>query len=214
MAEQSVEKKTFFSDMDPKFPPVVEDKPLETHAFLEAAKNVPLFFDTMGAAFKPIKSDVSGNITKLEKIYNKDTEKYSTFKAMLAEDVEEKKTRDSNGATIALLWLKRALQFMAHFLKAIAEDADKTERLVPFVGDAYEKVLKPYHGFLARGAFTLVSKATPNRKDLLKSLAFKKEGLDDEVISGMAEFVAALQANLDQIQALYKEMDLDFTDKV
>lgn len=50
----------------------------------------------------------------------------------------------------ALLWLKRGLQLVCTFFENIYNDAQRTEVVKKHLQDAYEKTLKPYHGFIVQ----------------------------------------------------------------
>lgn len=53
-------------------------------------------------------------------------------------------------AANALLWLKRGLQLICTFFENIYNDAGAKEALKQHLQDAYERTLKPYHGFIVQ----------------------------------------------------------------
>ena len=208
---------TFFTNVEPPMPAVPEDGKIEAGPFLEAAKQIVPFFDSIGTAFIPVKNDIDGNVKKLQKKYESNPEKYKTFHAMLDEEIMMKQTKSGSSASISLLWLKRALQFMCEFFRLIIQDHKdgvNSENMGHHCRQAYEKHLKQYHGWIVQKIFSVVSRALPYRRDFLKALALGTEGMEAEVIAQMDDYLAPLQANMDAIQVLFDEKGLDYSDKV
>ena len=98
---------TFFTRLEHPMPAVPDDGRVPTEPFLKAAKQIVPFFDSIGAAFLPVKSDIDGNIRKLEKKHTSNPEKYRTLQDMLEDEVAAKQCKSSSSATVSLLWLKR-----------------------------------------------------------------------------------------------------------
>ena len=71
-----------------------------------------------GTLFAPVKSDVTGNVTKLQGWYDKDPSK-DTLEKLLQTEIEQNTTQAAGSATDALLWLKRGLWMMAKFMQSM-----------------------------------------------------------------------------------------------
>lgn len=70
-----------------------------------------------------------------------------------------KMRKDTKGGVRNLLWMQRALHFVFTLLKNVFEDMkEATPREAAL--DAYEKVLKPYHGETAGSSACLPTSAT------------------------------------------------------
>lgn len=156
-------------------------------------------------AFAPVKSDVNGNIKKLREKFAKDPEKFKTLQDIVESEIVENSTKVKNSATDALLWLKRALQFIIVFLREVLTGE---EDLVKCAKKAYENSLKRYHGWMVQGVFSLAMKAVPYRKDFIDKLGRRK--VDEEtVLKEMKECVDLLEANIEVVEQFYQKNDLD-----
>lgn len=197
---------SFFTEAEHGFLPVPEDKRIETKSFLDAASEVVPFFDVLGpTAFAPVKSDINGNIKKLREKFAKDPEKFKTLQDIVESEIVENSTKVKNSATDALLWLKRALQFITVFLREVLTGE---EDLVKCAKKAYENSLKRYHGWMVQGVFSLAMKAVPYRKDFIDKLGRRK--VDEEtVLKEMKECVDLLEANIEVVEQFYQKNDLD-----
>ena len=85
-------------------------------------------------------------------------------------------TAVSNSATDALLWLKRALEFI-HAL--IVQIINGQSSLSDSAVNAYKLTLSKYHGWVVRGIFNLAMKSVPYREDFFIALG---PGNEDMVI--------------------------------
>lgn len=83
---------------------------------------------------------------KLTKVYQTDRLKYTYIEDMIVLNLNV-----NNIAADALLWLKRGLQLIYTFFENIFYDAQSAEVLKPHLQNAYERTLKPYHGFIVQG---------------------------------------------------------------
>lgn len=208
---------TFFEKLEPKMCVVPPGDDVRPGHFLASARALLPFFDMLGSTFTPVKKDINGNITSLQKKYDTNPEKYSSsFRVMLEEEKAEN-SKKKGPTSISLLWLKRALEYIYAFIANLVEDHNsgaKTENMVPLCKKAYEDTLKRYHGWIVQKVFSVVLHATPWRRDFIKTMAYGQEGLDDEVVKHMETFVIALKSNIDVVGALLIELDLDTPDRV
>ena len=63
--------------------------------------------------------DINGNITKIRKKCNSEANTFETLEDIVRSELSTGTTKVSNSATDAIMWLKRALSFVAHFLENI-----------------------------------------------------------------------------------------------
>ncbi|TPX72355.1 hypothetical protein SpCBS45565_g00439 [Spizellomyces sp. 'palustris'] len=173
--------------------PIGANDYVEVQSFLEATESLTKLFDSMGAAFTPVKSDLQGNITKIRARYSENPEKNKTLQELvITERAEGKKT-----ATEGLLWLKRGLEFTAKGLRRNLDD--KKEELNTSFSKAYEATLSKFHSFMVRPVFTLAMKACPYRKDF-----YAKLGSDEaKLYAEMEKWLAALEKIVAILNAFY-----------
>ncbi|XP_035232386.1 glycolipid transfer protein-like [Stegodyphus dumicola] len=109
--------------------------------------------DLLGSVFIPVKSDINGNIEKLYKIYHSNEEKFLALSDIISYEMNN---TDLKVGKDALLWLKRALEYVHVFLTCLVNDSKEeqySDNLVPFFNKAYEEKLKPYHGWFVQKIF-------------------------------------------------------------
>ncbi|KAI9017537.1 glycolipid transfer protein domain-containing protein [Gaertneriomyces semiglobifer] len=166
---------------------------VDTVTFLEATESLIKIFDSMGAAFGPVKSDLQGNVNKIRARYNEKPEQCKTLQELvMAERGEKKKT-----ATEGLLWLKRGLEFTSKGLRRNLDD--KSEELSVSFNKAYEVTLSKFHSFLVRPVFSLAMKSCPYRKDF-----YAKLGSDEaKLYAEMQTWLAALEKIVNILNAFY-----------
>eukprot|EP00842_Homolaphlyctis_polyrhiza_P005706 jgi/Hompol1/6136/HPOL_000505-RA len=137
------------------------------------ANNPTRLADTLGTAFAVVKSDMQGNITKLQTRHDQAPAKSATLQDLVNAEKAEKKST----ATEGLLWLKRGLQFTAFGLRRNIDNP--IEELSVSFGKAYELTLSKHHNFMIRGVFSpltpvhmqLAMNACPSRAEFYKKLA-------------------------------------------
>ena len=132
--------------------------------------------------FAPVKSDVTGNVTKLQGWYDKDPSK-DTLEKLLQAEIEQNTTQAAGSATDALLWLKRGLWMMAKFMQSMlnGELFDILTKKIEnnFTGErdasksftaAYDTTLKPHHNWFVQKAFTVGLKMVPDFQGFLDAM--------------------------------------------
>ncbi|XP_034112284.2 glycolipid transfer protein, partial [Drosophila sulfurigaster albostrigata] len=183
--------------------PEATDK-IETQTFLNAAKEIVTVIETFGKLFTPVISDMNGNINKLTKVYGTDVLKYQYLEDMIVLNVNV-----DDFAANALLWLKRGLQLICTFFENIYNDAQSSEALKQHLQDAYERTLKPYHGFIVQSTIKIIYSWVPTRSQLLGQGDAQQENI--EVLTN---YLPTMRAQLDRIDALLKSHNLDDSRKV
>ncbi|XP_064612967.1 glycolipid transfer protein-like [Liolophura sinensis] len=205
---------SLFAKMEHRFQPVPDDKQILVQPFLQACNDgiIP-FLEAFGKTFIPVKSDVAGNINKLQTKFDSDPEKFSSFNAMLEDEV---KTQDTDLARVGGLWLKRGLEFICTIFRMMIEEyksGNMSENFGAITRKAYEQSLKKYHGWLLQKMVLGISRTLPSTKNMLKMLS-ESEDTNDQLIMDMYQFEQELFANLEVLNALFINMDLDDQSKV
>ena len=151
--------------------------------------------------FYPVKADIEGNIKKLQAIAKK-KHRGITLHQLLRE--EQAAGGPMPAAGDALLWLKRALQFMNTFLGAVASggDAGVAARA------AYSSTLEKHHGFVVRRTFSVGLSAAPSTDSILERLGGTGAN-KAEVRADLAEWVAAAAPLIVAIDSLLIKQGLD-----
>ncbi|XP_034480416.1 glycolipid transfer protein [Drosophila innubila] len=184
------------------FPEAVDK--IETQTFLNAAKEIVTVIETFGKLFTPVISDMNGNINKLTKVYGTDVLKYQYLEDMIVLNVNV-----DDFAANALLWLKRGLQLICTFFENIYNDVQNTEALKQHLQDAYERTLKPYHGFIVQSTIKIIYSWVPTRSQLLG-----QGDAQTENIEVLTKYLPTMRAQLDRIDVLLKAHNLDDVRKV
>ncbi|EKG14102.1 hypothetical protein MPH_08717 [Macrophomina phaseolina MS6] len=193
---------TFFDTIQKSFVDVpvdaANDNAIHTSEFLDASESLTTLFDVLGsAAFKPVKSDMTGNITKLR---NRQVEKpgeSETLQALVVNEIKEKKHTAAEG----LLWLTRGLDFTAQALRENIKNP--SQELSDSFRAAYGNTLKPHHSFVIKPIFSAAMSATPYRKDFYAKLG------DDEakVQQQLEQWLGALERIVSIIKAFQEKKE-------
>ncbi|CAK9149990.1 unnamed protein product [Ilex paraguariensis] len=142
-----------------------EEGEMLTKPFLDVCKLILPVIDKFGAAMVLVKSDVGGNITRLENKYLSDPSKFHHLYSMVQEEVEAKTAKASSSCTNGLLWLTRAMDFLVGLFRNLLEHSEWT--MSQACTDSYTKTLKKWHGWLASSSFTVAMKLAPDRKKFM-----------------------------------------------
>ncbi|KAK0144762.1 Glycolipid transfer protein [Merluccius polli] len=205
--------------MDHQFRQLPADKQVETRPFLEACSYLPYFIDCLGSTiFAPIKAEITGNLTKIKAVYDTNPGKYKTLQQILE---GEKDMHGSQwpkvGATLALMWLKRALRFIQVFLQSLADgerDETNPNLLRINVTKAYEASLMHYHGWFLQKIFKAIMYTAPYKTEFLKSLSKGREVKDEECLEKIRKFLINFSATVDAIYDVYSKMHAELEYKV
>ncbi|MQL86363.1 hypothetical protein Taro_018887 [Colocasia esculenta] len=130
-----------------------ENGEMLTKPFLDVCKLILPVLDKFGAAMALVKSDIGGNITRLETKYSTNPTKYNLLYSMVQEEVGAKTAKGSSSCTNGLLWLTRAMDFLVELFRNLLEHADWTMSQACL--DSYGKTLKKWHGWLASSSFSV-----------------------------------------------------------
>ncbi|KAA8550732.1 hypothetical protein F0562_002416 [Nyssa sinensis] len=142
-----------------------EEGEMLTKPFLDVCKQILPVIDKLGVAMAIVKSDIGGNITRLENKYLSNPSEFNHLYTMVQAEVEAKTAKASSSCTNGLLWLTRAMDFLVELFRNLLEHADWTMSQV--CSDSYSKTLKQWHGWLASSSFTVAMKLAPDRNKFM-----------------------------------------------
>ncbi|XP_003388130.1 PREDICTED: pleckstrin homology domain-containing family A member 8-like [Amphimedon queenslandica] len=206
----TIDYDTFFSKLPHKFVDISldEDEGIPTDSFLQCCSDLLPFFDALSpTAFAPVKADISGNIEKIRRKYNENPTLYHTLQGIVGHEVNTQTHTVKNSSTDALLWLKRAIEFVQVF---IFEVANGEENLGAAASVAYTKSLKQHHNWLVRGIFNLAVKAVPYYADFLKLLGSDGTAEHNQaVLKDMSMFSKSVEKLTTILKQLYELYELD-----
>lgn len=201
IASSSFSGKTAFSSIA-RFPDIKGNKVIETRPFLDACSGVISVLDKLGTAFSVPKKDVLGNIKRINDCYQTNPELYKTLTVF----AERKQ------CTGAVLWLKRALEFLLAFINSILEDHSsgiEKESLRPNILQAYEPTLKRYHGKMTQFVFSNIARLVPHRSDFLKTLMTESDATLDMVFVDLGLYLPNFKSNTSAVNEMLIAYGLD-----
>ncbi|XP_050220211.1 glycolipid transfer protein 1 [Mercurialis annua] len=173
-----------------------------TKPFLEVCKLILPVIDKFGAAMSLVKSDIGGNISRLENKYLSDPTKYTQLYSMVQEEIVAKTAKGSSSCTNGLLWLTRAMEFLVELFRNLLAHQDQTMSQACI--DSYGKTLKRFHGWLASSSFTIAMKLAPDRKKFMEVIA----GSGD-IDGDMEKFCSSFSPFLDENHKFLASVGMD-----
>lgn len=191
-----------------------DSKHMQVAPFLEAMTKFLRIFDALGNAFftDVVKKDVEGNIKKLRNAAAKTAA--ATLDDVVAEETRDPKMlknikSESNGGgetgTVALLWMKRMMQFVCGLLKGLVADASVS--LPTASRKAYSASLKHCHNFITKGVFDTGLRFAPSKESFFKKIA--GGGDVKRVDASLREFLGIFEPQLNGLIAMYKARSLE-----
>ncbi|XP_076933899.1 glycolipid transfer protein 1-like [Bidens hawaiensis] len=179
-----------------------EDGEMLTKPFLDVCKHILPVIDKFGAAMALVKTDVGGNITRLDNKYLTNPTEFQNLCSMVQVEVAAKKAKDSSSCTNGLLWLTRAMDFILELFRNLMEHEDWAMSQV--CSEAYTKTLKKFHGWLASSTFTVAMKLAPERNKFMDVVAGK-----GDIRSDIEKFCATFTPLLEENHKFLASLDLD-----
>ncbi|KAL0349042.1 UNVERIFIED_CONTAM: Glycolipid transfer protein 1 [Sesamum radiatum] len=179
-----------------------EQGDMQTKPLLDVCKLVLPILDKFGAAMTVVKSDISGNISRLEHKYNSNPSRFNYLYSMVQAEVETKTAKSSCSCTNGILWLTRAMDFLVELFRNLCEHQDWSMSQV--CNDAYSKTLKKWHGWLASSSFTVAIKLAPDRKKFMEVI-----GTEGDIYGDMQKFCTNFSPILGEIHKFLASFGLD-----
>lgn len=159
-----------------------------------------------------MRSDVGGNIDRLDRTFQTDKTKFKTLTSIPAAElarVSSPNDLDGKSDAKGLLWLVRAQRFVASLLRGLA--ADSTSTVADAAKAAYSSHLKPYHGMLTSTAFTVALKFAPSRAKFFDAVG---GGGEAAVVKELGPWLDAWEGVLADVLAWLDEHGLNDPCKV
>ncbi|XP_021910883.1 glycolipid transfer protein 1 [Carica papaya] len=163
-----------------------------TKPFLDVCKLILPVLDKFGAAMSLVKTDIGGNISRLENKYLTNPSEFNHLYSMVQAEVDAKTAKASSSCTNGLLWLTRAMDFLVELFRNLLAHADWT--MTQCCTDSYGKTLKKWHGWLASSSFTVAMKLAPDRKKFMDVIAGSGD-INADMETFCATFAPLLEEN-------------------
>lgn len=137
---------------------------ISTISFIAASKEVIGIIESFGKLFTPVVMDMRGNVDRLLAHYQEDQEDRKFIEDMILTDKDQ--------ITHSwLLWLTRALEMIERFFWFLLNDdnviKEKSDSIQPLISQAYNDVLRPYHGWFLQNGFKVSSSLSTRLSNLL-----------------------------------------------
>ncbi|WZZ64339.1 hypothetical protein YC2023_075709 [Brassica napus] len=140
-----------------------------TKPFLDLCKTLLPVIEKFGAAMTLVKADIGGNISRLEKNYLSDPDKYKYLYTIVHGEIESETSKGSASCTNGLLWLTRAMDFLVEVFRNLIAHQDWS--MSQACGDSYQRTLKKWHGWLASSTSSMGLMLAPDRKKFMEVAA-------------------------------------------
>lgn len=124
--------------------------------------------DGLGTGLSFVRSDINGNLTRIETKYESDKAKYAKLLDIPRSEKSDGCAMDTSSTTNALMWLTRAHVFIIALLKKLAEDDSRS--VGDAAGQAYNESLSKYHGWVIRNAVRVALTLVPSRESFFAKL--------------------------------------------
>lgn len=166
--------------------------------FLDVCRMVLPVIDKFGAAMALVKSDIGGNITRLDSRYSSDTSSYYQLYDIVRKEIQDNTARNPSSCTNGLLWLTRAMDFLVALFQNLLAHPEWTMSQAAL--DAYNMTLKKWHGWIASSAFTVALKLIPDRNRFMATLG---EGdLEVDIKKFVVSFSPLLKENHEFLESV------------
>ncbi|KAM5553210.1 glycolipid transfer protein 1 [Rosa sericea] len=175
---------------------------MQTKPFLEVCKQILPVIEKFGAAMTLVKSDVGGNITRLETKYSSNPSEFDLLYSLVRVEVEAKTAKASSSCTNGLLWLTRAMDFLLELFRNLLEHQDWT--MSQACSDSYGKTLKQWHGWLASSSFSIAMKLAPDRKKFMDVI-----GGNGDIMADIEKFCTTFSPLLQENHKFLASVGLD-----
>lgn len=207
----------FFNSL-PIFPSV-EGEDIELKPFLEAASGLKSFVSILGPTlFSPVIKDMQGNIDRLSKCASSHESVTSLVKA----GIDENDAVYKYEPVLALLWLTRAIQFIAAFLTLLLQDYNsgtKKDNLKQYFQMAYEMSLQKYHSWFTRKIVSCILASAPSREQLMDALIAGNsksadlvdgDDCESELFKSIEMHLSQINLNISAVHSIFNSVGYDW----
>nr|XP_023018675.1 uncharacterized protein LOC111507572 [Leptinotarsa decemlineata] len=184
---------------------------IKTQDFIQASSAAVDLIAQFGKVFAAVVNDMNENIQKVLSIYEKDKER-NEGNEYLEDMILKEQIEGENIATDSLMWLKRELHFVSLFYQYVIEDSQNervSNDLGTFLKKAYAETLEPFQGWLGSQLFNVLSRFTPNRRNLVFILGLEKPNRDQDVMSDLLGYNNNMMACVRRLTNFYSEYGLE-----
>lgn len=175
----------WLEEMNGKMKDVVYmENDIMTVSYLAVLESVPPIYDKLfpSAVAGIMKSDITNGVAVVrEAMSSIPGGKGATLLGMIKYHIEtlgkEKCAAEKKNGTKSLLWLNRAATFICMMLRNLSKEMETKDAAY----DAYEKVLKPYHGWMTQQVVGNAVSLGPVRADIYKKMDLTPEAASAQV---------------------------------
>ncbi|KAF2294918.1 hypothetical protein GH714_027013 [Hevea brasiliensis] len=161
-------------------------------AFLGLMQNHIAVLDNFGSAMSIVKSDIGGNISRLENKYSSNPSEFTLLYSVVRSEIDAKTAKGSSSCTNGLLWLTRAMDFLVELFRNLLAHPDWS--MTQVCTDSYNKTLKKWHNWLASSSFSVALKLAPDRKKFMDVISGKGD-LNSDMEKFCTNFSPFLEEN-------------------
>ncbi|KAI6654867.1 Pleckstrin homology domain-containing family A member 8-like [Oopsacas minuta] len=134
-----------------------EPDKIQMAPFLKTSRQFPdLLIQLFGSVCAPMKSDILGNICKIET----KLENHKTLNELILAEKWRGEHKADKSATIGLLWLNRSIHFIQIYCSGLSDNNLESEKAAM---DAYQVTLMPHHNWVVKSLFSFILKQTSGR---------------------------------------------------
>ncbi|CAG9480501.1 glycolipid transfer protein, putative [Plasmodium vivax] len=159
--------------------------------------------------------DLKNSTSKVQKAVEKIPEEVKYVSTMYSHNLKkypnlQKLKNDTDNGIVDFLWMKRTIEFIVIFLEKCYV-TNCTSKLNVCARDAYDQVLKAYHGFATGKVVTLALKLSPSREALTERLQFESNEQAKAHLQGCLSIAKLL---ISDISKTIEQSGCNFEDKV
>ncbi|XP_071791556.1 uncharacterized protein [Asterias amurensis] len=204
--------KTLFTSLHSTFDGLKlgKNKQIPTLAFVQTSSDLKPLLERIGSTVSMIENDLKGNAEKVQAIYKKSPQHSKTLQDMLLYDIKMGRAKEDSSSVVALLWIKRAYQFIERFLRYVADG----QQPVPAAQTAYDEMLSKYHSWFVRSAFKIAMNLLPSRTEFMEKMVEDKQDLkrpdyEAQVVSDMNHYLDGMLNIFNILEDFYKDHHLE-----
>lgn len=183
---------------------------IQIDTLIKNGNSILVVIECLGVSCKPVYNDMAGNLNKIKDAQQKLCPEVELLHELLAKEIAAGCHKKDPSACVGFLWLTRGIMYFHRVLKYLLEEKDDSnDSMQAIVSKSYNETLRQHHNFVMRGAFSVVSHASPKKSvlclRLMENDESKKEALEQET----REFVDAMVTTLDACNTLIANLGIN-----